>query len=275
MSKADFILDPTGMHHYASLVIHTPHAGTMRPIWYSSRPESHYFLNLYAWPLFRVLTDFATDRLFAADMALAAGKRNGLIGCYDSHITQVSFPISRLFCDVERLKNDPLNKKGLGIRYDLYRLTKHSIPSCLTDEQIMSLYDTHHLILSQTIRNGCLLLDCHSFSEQDNVLCPDAHEYKDIDICIGYNEDETKPSQETIDGVARFLRERGYRVAFNTPFANSMTANTNKFYHSIMLEVNKHCYMDEETLTLTDRFDKLHADIQALYGQLLVPPFRP
>ena len=255
---------------YSSLVIHTPHAGTMRPIWYASRPESHYFLNLYAWPLFRVLTDFATDRLFAADMSLAAGTRDGQTYCYEHYITHVSFPISRLFCDVERLKDDPLNKKGLGIRYDLFNLSgRHNIPSCFTNEQIMSLYNMHHLILTQAITSGSLLLDCHSFSEQDNVLCPNAHEYKDVDICLGFNEDSTKPSQETIDKVTDFFRQRSYRVAFNSPFSNSMTVHTNKSYHSLMIEVNKHCYMNEDTLEITAGYYKLHAELQQLYQLLL------
>ena len=36
-----------------------------------------------------------------------------------------------------------------------------------------------------------------------------------------------------------------------------------------MIEVNKHCYMNEDTLEITDGYYKLHAELQELYKNLL------
>jgi N-formylglutamate amidohydrolase len=40
-------------------------------------------------------------------------------------------------------------------------------------------------------------------------------------------------------------------------------------YNSVMIEVNKRLYMNEQTLEKTYGFDRLKADIQSLYGKLL------
>ena len=40
-------------------------------------------------------------------------------------------------------------------------------------------------------------------------------------------------------------------------------------YHSLMIEVNKRCYMNEETLEKTPNFTNLHNQLQRLYEILL------
>ena len=40
-------------------------------------------------------------------------------------------------------------------------------------------------------------------------------------------------------------------------------------YHSLMIEVNKRCYMNEETLEKTPKFINLHGKLQRLYEILL------
>jgi len=252
--------------HYDRIIIHTPHAGTKLPIRYEvpkhiapamRNKAVEAFINRYH----KQLCDHYTDKLFRSP---------------NPSICQISFPYSRLFCDVERLKNDPLEEKGLGIHYDFKKIAGHDYGGIWKlDRQVdaRSLYCMHHRRLKELISHPSfgtpLLLDCHSFSERDNVLCPNAHEYKDIDICIGFNEDATKPSQETLDQVAKFFQNRGYRISFNKPFSNSKTVDTDKPYHSLMIEVNKHCYMNEDTLEKTEGFDKLHAELQELYKLLL------
>lgn len=256
---------------YNSLVIHTPHAGTLLPLHKCNHPRPRWSLRNAIKPYYRLLTDHYTDKLFAADIWLSSRQ----FRCWTLYrsVQQVSFPYSRLFCDVERLLDDPLEKNGLGICYDVNRWIKDQAWT-MTKEQAMELYKEHHqrLDLALDFRvygYTSLLLDCHSFSEQDNVLCPNAHEYKEIDICIGFNEDTTKPSQETLDLVAKFFQNRRYCISFNTPFSNSKTVDTAHPYHSLMIEVNKHCYMNEDTLEITAGYYKLHAELQELYKLLL------
>lgn len=258
-----------------NLIIHTPHAGTLLPLLSHNHPQPRCMLRVAIDPYYRLLTDHYTDKLFAADIFLSSRQAFGHWTLYKS-VQQVSFPYSRLFCDVERLLDDPLEKKGLGICYDVSRW-RHGPVWRMTKEQAMELYKEHHQRLALSLDFGgygkpSLLLDCHSFSEHDNFLCSNAHEYKDLDICIGFNEDDTKPSQETLDLVSNFFQNRGYRISFNKPFSNSKTVETVHPYHSLMIEVNKHCYMDEETLEVTDGYYKLHAELQELYHLLLADP---
>ena len=53
------------------------------------------------------------------------------------------------------------------------------------------------------------------------------------------------------------------------PFSNSKTFEVPVDYHSVMIEVNKRLYMNEDTLAKTDGFNKLRDDIQSLYRLLL------
>ena len=243
-----------------NLIIHTPHAGTILPIYSHGHPMGRWVRKQAISPLHKQLCDHYTDKLFFPESI---------------DVRQISFPYSRLFCDVERLINDPLEKKGLGICYDVEKLINKAPHSwfgawSLSKEQAMSLYHTHQQMLYDAAGRGCFILDCHSFSEQDNILCPNAHEFRDIDICLGYNEDKSKPYPKTIDEVALFLRQHGYRVEFNTPFSNAIAVDKGVWTcQSLMIEVNKHCYMNEDTLEITAGYYKLHAELQELYKLLL------
>lgn len=261
MSNSDIIFE-SGMHIYDHLVIHTPHAGKILPIVVNGpQGRGGYERRKGLTPIFNKLTDHYTDKLFSTTLI---------------NTTQVSFPYSRLFCDVERLVDDPLEQKGLGIcpNFGIYKDSGTVHTWNMTKKQAMELYQKHHQTLYHSMSlekvGGNLLLDCHSFSEHDNVLCPNAHEYTDIEICLGYNEDISKPSPDTLEGVAHFFSQRGYRVAFNVPFSNAMTVGNESFLNeSLMIEVNKHCYMNEETLEINDGYYKLHNELQELYKLLL------
>jgi hypothetical protein len=72
----------------------------------------------------------------------------------------------------------------------------------------------------------------------------------DVDICIGYNEDWSKPNKETIELAVNLFEDCGYKVGINEPYSNSETPDCSFTYQSMMLEVNKKAYMDGETLRL-------------------------
>ena len=262
--------------HYHRIIIHTPHAGTVLPIHFyvikHQKAITHNNeLKRLILPYYRLLTDHYTDKLFSFVAEGAGILKSGFMR---SRIRQISFQYSRLFCDVERLEDDPLEEKGLGIHYDFNKIAGYDFNNYWEYGKLkaIQLYYEHQEELSYSIENtfgSALLLDCHSFSEQDNVLCPHAHVYKDIDICIGFNEDDTKPSEEFIDSVKKYFASCGYRVECNVPFSNSKTVNAAHPYHTIMIEVNKHCYMNEDTLEITDGYYKLHRELQELYAALV------
>ena len=170
---------------------------------------------------------------------------------------------------MERLVNDPLEKEGLGIRYirEVPAKKKHyfTLRSFSTRIEAFNYYADFHAKVSKKLfelGKGTLLIDCHSFSNIPNLLCANP---PDIDICIGYNDDETHPIEVALGNIIQFFKSLGYKVGINKPFSNSKTFNVPVEYHTVMIEVNKRLYMNEQTLEKSDSFYKLKDDIQSLY----------
>lgn len=237
---------------YENILLHIPHSSTSFP------SVSHYSFNDLDEEE-RRLIDYYTDELFNPREQT-------------EFISSVVFPYCRLYCDVERLVNDPLEYKGLGISYH------RKVGSLLFGErsfstlsEAFSYYADFHAYVSKkmvemTIMNRNLLIDCHSFSALPNLLNSNP---PDIDICIGYNDDETKPDDKIIEKIVTHFKQNGYMVGINEPFSNSKTFAVPVRYHSVMIEVNKRLYMNEQTLEKAAGFNKLKDEIQSLYGLLL------
>jgi hypothetical protein len=91
-------------------------------------------------------------------------------------------------------------------------------------------------------------------------------------ICIGFNEDDTKPSQEIIDMVASHFRSAGYSVGINNPYSNSACASMdpNKARtKTFMIEVNKAVYLQSDGITPGEKFHNLKTSLSELYDTLL------
>ncbi len=239
--------------NYKNIVLHIPHASTQFP-----ESSDHSFCDLDGDE--GLLVDYYTNELFSPEEVT-------------EHIYSVVFPYCRLYCDVERLINDPLEEKGLGFCYSrfLWNSPEHVFPlrSFSKKEEAFRLYVEHHSSMSKKLLHlgkGTLLIDCHSFSSQPNLLCSNP---PDIDICIGFNDDATCPNKVVIGNIKQHFNSCGYKVAINTPFSKCKTFEVPIEYHSLMIEVNKCLYMNEQTLEKTDGFDQLKADIQSLYEKLL------
>lgn len=234
---------------YEEILLHIPHSSIAFP------SESGYsFQDLDKEE--RLLIDYYTDELF--------------IPRQKWFIESFVFPYCRLYCDVERLVNDPLEYKGLGISYNR-TVNSDDLPwevrSFSTLTEAFSYYADFHAYVTKrmvelAIMNRNLLIDCHSFSALPNLLCSDP---PDIDICIGYNEDDTKPDQKVIDAIVTHFKACGYKVGINIPFSNSKTFAAPVYYQSVMIEVNKSLYMNEFTLEKKDSFEKLKEEIESLY----------
>lgn len=235
---------------YENVLLHVPHSSMNFP-----EGTPHHFNDLDEDE--RLLIDYYTDELFVPDVPV-------------KHIEHAVFPYCRLYCDVERLINDPLEKEGLGISYNR-RVGDDSCAyrSFSKMEDAFSMYvDFHSMVAKRMVMCGdnLLLIDCHSFSNLPNLLNSAP---PDIDICIGYNDDDTFPGNVVVDCITRHFESRGYKVGINTPFSNSKTFAVPMEYHSVMIEVNKRMYMDEATLEKSGGFGKLRDDILSLYDVLL------
>ena len=236
---------------YDKILLHIPHSSTSFP-----EVTNHSFMDLDEEE--RLLIDYYTDELFVPQKDT-------------KHIVSVVFPFCRLYCDVERLINDPLEKEGLGISYSRTMDCQHgrTIRSFGNKTEAFMMYADYHAKVSKELFNmgdGTLLLDCHSFSNQPNLLNSTP---PDIDICIGYNDDETCPDKDVIGNIVHHFSSLGYKVGINEPFSNSKTFAVPVQYHSLMIEVNKRLYMNEQTLGMTEGFEKLRNDIQSVCEMLM------
>lgn len=208
-----------------NIVLNIPHAsinGVFDPK-YGGWPCNQYFVNncLNKW------TDWYTDFLFST---LSEQK----------DVSTVVFPYSRFVCDAERLENDPLEKIGQGIIYKEYGYHKRNDMNEKQIKETMRLWEQHQKSLKKHIKSqNTVLIDCHSFPS----------DLSDCDICIGHNDDWSY-NGKIINGIVKIFKGMGYTVEINKPFSNSITPQMPFPYTSLMIEVNKHVYMNERTLRL-------------------------
>jgi N-formylglutamate deformylase len=74
------------------------------------------------------------------------------------------------------------------------------------------------------------------------------------------------------DELARLLRERGFAVGRNRPYAGGFI--TERYgrppqAHAIQVEINRALYMDEATFTPTSGFEPLRETLQGVLGALI------
>ena len=184
-------------------------------------------------------TDWFTDELFA---------------WWHDGVGVVVEGLSRFDCDVERLEGET------------DRICKHTLlggpeasASC-RNRMLSAWFDYRAHLMAEAARGERpLIIDCHSFPSD---LSPD------VDVCLGFNEDESRPPADVLAAVASVFEEAAYAIAFNRPYANAI-APVGFVGHSIMIEVSKRCYMDHAERLKGPGFDRLAATIRQVYRSLL------
>lgn len=179
----------------------------------------------------------------------------------DERIVPFVFPISRFIVDIERLEDDPLEKEGRGIVYESVGSFKRTIDDNCR-KYLSNVRKSYLDTMSSKIDNDTIVIDCHSFNSEIA---------DDVDICIGYNDDWSKPDDETITNIISIFKTAGYRVAINRPYGNSITPKDSKDYKSIMIEVNKKLYIRNgiEINVDTKYAPRLTSTIKKVYDLLL------
>jgi N-formylglutamate amidohydrolase len=156
-----------------------------------------------------------------------------------------------------------MEERGQGIAYV-------AIDGCtrnLTDEDRQQIYQSYHearqAFYDIAKMPETLIIDCHSFPSD---LAPD------IDFCIGFNDDDTKLSQKTINLIVKHFQDAGFRVGINSPYSNSVCASMDPLdirTKTIMIEVNKSVYLESDGITPNEDFEKIKQLIEDLYRNLL------
>lgn len=225
------------MKQFNRIVLNIPHSTNNMAGMAGWKKNNIFIEDIKKW------TDWYTDIIF---------------GTNEENIIPIVFPYSRFYIDAERLIDDEMEKIGQGIIYTEFNDNVRTI-SNEEKEKLMIIYNNHISCIKKQLTEKSLLIDCHSFPS----------ELSDNSICIGFNEDWSKPSEEIISNIVKIFEKMGYSVGINTPYSNSLSPKCNFTYKSLMIEVNKRCYMDERTLSLNPNFYNICGAISNVYNYIL------
>lgn len=178
------------------------------------------------------------------------------------------FDKNRFVVDVERLVDDPMETHGQGIVYEKFDGGLSRTVSSIEKEHLYTLREQYLSMISRYIvdndRLGFnnILIDCHSFPS----------DLSDVDICIGFNTTNDCPPNALVEMITNHFESYGYKVGINEPYSNSIQpvdTNLTNSYSSVMIEINKRIYMNEDTLCLLDSATLVREVINSLYHKLI------
>ena len=167
------------------------------------------------------------------------------------------FKYSRLFCDVEKFKDDSkeiMAQKGMGVIYTNDCDNVITVPNKKYKRIVLkSYYDKHHNKLDKIVTNllkkynKCIIIDFHSFSDEMAIKLFNIN--NNPDICIGI--DNAYTVEELTNITITHFKKYGYSVGINTPYSGTIIPNKyfnkkDKRLSSIMLEINKRIYLNSE-----------------------------
>lgn len=225
------------MKKYSNIVLNIPHA-SKKMLW--DGWDNKEILK----SLIRRWTDWKTDNLFVPSSM--------------TKVNAVICPYNRFTVDVERLTDDPLNEIGQGIIYTKYEECNRNVNNALNF--ILQQEYWHHISkIKNLLKENSLLIDCHSFPS----------DLSDVDVCIGFNNDWSTPNDETLYQIKSIFENNGFRTEYNEPYSNSLSPETGFKYESLMIEVNKRVYLDEDTLKFNKESNCLKKTIREIYKELI------
>lgn len=245
------------------MILHIPHASAQIP---ADVREGLFISNAELQSELLAMTDWFTDDLFD----------------YNGHLaSKVIYPVSRLVADPERFPDDTkeiMAKCGMGAVYtrtsggDVLRskLTP-SERQCLLD----AYYIPHHIALTAAVQaeldrlDLALVVDCHSFPSQP--LPYELNQNLDRpDICIGT--DEYHSPKSLVETVASCFEDYGYSVGIDRPFSGSIVPSDyyqkNSRVTSIMIEINRRLYMNEQMGVRIDGFETVKKQLSAVLKRI-------
>ncbi len=233
------------------IIVHIPHASLDVPDFFFERlkVDKEYFdrMNVYE-------SDYLIDEFKPDDLEC------------------LIFPYSRMFCDVERFRDDRKEKMALryrrGVVYerDAEKREFAEIDPEYKNVVLNEYYDEHHKRFNDLVREkvdaygDCLIIDLHSFSDEyamkTSMFENDQSGFYP-DVCIGINAyDQGKDLTERIQILCC---KYGYTNSINYPYSGSIVPQEyadDERVRSIMLEINKRTYLNKKM----DALDKKKAE---------------
>ena len=219
------------------------------------------------------MTDAYTDELFPLT-PFEAGR--------------VVFPVSRLVCDVERFPSDeaePMAARGMGVFYtrtSMGELLRAQSNPAARQLLLDRWYWPHHSKLKRMVSDvvtelgRCSIIDCHSFSSVALPYELDQREGR-ADFCIGTDAFHTPAVIR--DAIVAAVKETGYSVAIDAPFSGALVPlscyRKDDRISSVMIEVNRRLYMDEQSGRRTPDFNQVRAAVSRLVEAVAETAPRP
>jgi N-formylglutamate deformylase len=175
--------------------------------------------------------------------------------------------VSRLVVDPERFVDDEqevMASKGMGVIYAKTsdgRDLRRTLSESERKELLSRFYWPHARLMEAVVESAldehdfCLILDCRSFASHPLPVELDRDTHRP-DICIGTDDFHTPPA--VVRAMQDLFQSLGWTVAQNRPYAGTYIPL--RFLHSdrrllsIMVEVNRHLYMNKATGLKTDAF---------------------
>lgn len=145
--------------------------------------------------------------------------------------------------------------------------------------RIETLYKPYHSALRKLLAKSvkrfghAVLVDCHSMPSHNNRLIRSSIQRADFVIGDRYG---TSCSQELTHAAAEFLRDLGYRVSINKPYAGGFITEhygrPENQLHAIQIEINRAIYMDELHFKQSSNFANLQSDLSTFTSRLVSIP---
>ena len=250
------------------IVIHVPHASTVVP---AGLRDQFVLSEAELGRELLLVTDHHVDELFALPT--------------DEAVT-VRHDVSRLVLDPERFEDDadePMTRVGMGA---VYAATHEGDPERqplrrpLTDAERAALmagyYRPHHTRLERAVEdalraNGrCLIVDAHSYPAwplpYEKLVCPESDprwKHRPA-VCLGSDDSHTPLWLQ--DAAYEAFASRFSSVCFNRPFDGTIVPlryyGRDNRVASIMVEMRRDQYMDEETGEKLPVFDDVAASVR-------------
>ena len=240
------------------VLLHIPHASSVIPLEHRHRfvlddaALNHELLKV---------TDWFTDELFT----LGGAER-------------LVFGVSRLLVDPERFSDDAqeiMAGRGLGAVYTRTHDGKLLKSAGGRDELIAAFYAPHHRAFNTwaaaalDAHGRCLIIDCHSFPTKP-MPCDLDQTPERPDYCIGSDGFHTpsrivQAATDAIEALDHVAGGGKHTVLVNRPYAGSIVPSD--YYGrdprvcSMMIEVNRALYMNEESGERSAGFEKCKTDL--------------
>ena len=142
-------------------------------------------------------------------------------------------------------------------------------------ERIERLYKPYHRTLEDLMDETRaafgygVLVDCHSMPSNGS----DYFRRNRPDFVIG-DRYGTSADSEIVHLATQILRDLGYKVAVNKPYAGGFITEhygrPKDGFHALQIEINRGIYMDEKTLSRGRRFDRICQDMAEFAGRLVL-----